>query len=345
MRKTGILGILLCALAAVGAAPVTSGQSADDMMNQIKAVKTPDLDPSKVDDPAYKAQFEQAKAAYQEKTMGMVKAFFDSYPDDTRAKHMMLQRWLIMAEEGKADRVMTETDAVLAKAKEGNKNDPLYVRAVVKILGDDREAAEKGIDAFIAAAPKESRGAGLLFAEAGQEIDGAKQRALYQRIVDGYGQSKEAGAVKGRLQQINGLGKPFELTFTDAVSGKEISLQKDLKGKVVVVDFWATWCMPCVAEMPANKAIYEKFKGKGVEFVGVSLDLPGDGLQKLKDFVADKELPWPQYYEGKGWESDFSKGWGIDSVPTIFVVDKKGNLASVSGEGKLEELIPKLLAE
>ena len=120
-----------------------------------------------------------------------------------------------------------------------------------------------------------------------------------------------------------------------------------LKGKVVVVDFWATWCGPCVAELPAMKKLYEKFHGQGVEFLGVSLDQPKEqgGLDALKKFVKEQEIRWPQYYQGKGWESDFSRSWGINSIPTMFLVDQDGKLVSVEARGKLAKLIPELLAK
>ena len=112
-----------------------------------------------------------------------------------------------------------------------------------------------------------------------------------------------------------------------------------------MVDFWATWCGPCVAEMPKMKELYAEYKDKGVEFIGVSLDQPKEqgGLDKLKEFVAKNEIAWPQYYQGKGWESEFSTSWGINSIPCVFVVDAEGNLSSVEARGKLETLIPEHL--
>ena len=114
---------------------------------------------------------------------------------------------------------------------------------------------------------------------------------------------------------------------------------------MVVLDFWATWCGPCVGEMPHMKELYAEYKDKGVEFIGVSLDQPNDegGLDALKKFVEKNEITWPQYYQGNGWESEFSSSWGINSIPAVFVVAPDGNLFSIEARGKLDEMIPELL--
>lgn len=133
----------------------------------------------------------------------------------------------------------------------------------------------------------------------------------------------------------------FELSFKDKISNREISIS-DLKGKVVVIDFWATWCGPCVQEIPQMMKLYDEYKDRGVEFIGISLD---ERSSTVKQFCEDKGMTWPQYCEeGKTWNTGFSRKWGISSIPTLFILDKNGALHSRNARGRLETLIPELLA-
>jgi thiol-disulfide isomerase/thioredoxin len=155
----------------------------------------------------------------------------------------------------------------------------------------------------------------------------------------------KAGTAQAAVAPLPVLGPAPAWSLTD-LDGKPIGAET-LKGKVVVVDFWATWCGPCVAEMPHMKELYTEYKDKGVEFIGVSLDAPESegGLTKLKEFVKQNDITWPQYYQGKGWESEFSAGWGINGIPALFVIDADGNLNSTSARGQLETIVPELLAK
>ena len=118
----------------------------------------------------------------------------------------------------------------------------------------------------------------------------------------------------------------------------------DWKGKVIFVDFWATWCGPCRAELPRVKKAYADFHDKGLEVLGVSCDNEGAELTKFLD--ENKDMPWPQLFDTKnpGWHA-LATAYGIDGIPTMFLIDKKGILRSVTARENFEEMIPKLLDE
>lgn len=136
------------------------------------------------------------------------------------------------------------------------------------------------------------------------------------------------------------IGKPVEIRFT-ALDGREVDLAK-LRGKVVLVDFWATDCRPCVAEMPEIKAIYDKFHDKGFEIIGISLDSKEATLRR---FIRDKNLPWPQHFDGKGRENKFAQRFGIFGIPTAWLVDRRGNLTYTETRGNVMNLVDRLVSQ
>ena len=133
----------------------------------------------------------------------------------------------------------------------------------------------KAVDEFIALDPKDARGAELLTALVSKYIVSPDTKtALTDRLTANYTDSSKSASTTEKQPESEAVGKPFALEFMDAISGSPVSIQR-LKGKVVVVDFWATWCGPCVAEMPKMKSLYAEYKNKGVQFIGVSLDQNG----------------------------------------------------------------------
>jgi thiol-disulfide isomerase/thioredoxin len=151
--------------------------------------------------------------------------------------------------------------------------------------------------------------------------------------------------IKGLRKMRESMGKPVELAGTQ-LDGTALST-KNWKGKVILVDFWATWCQPCMEELPRVKRMYIEHHAKGLEILGVSCDTEAE---EVKGFLAkNKDVQWPQLFDVKQnpkleW-NPLAKDWGITSIPTMFLIDRKGVLRSVEAGKDYEEQIPKLLAE
>jgi thiol-disulfide isomerase/thioredoxin len=125
--------------------------------------------------------------------------------------------------------------------------------------------------------------------------------------------------------------------------GEQFSTEQ-WKGRVVLVDFWATWCGPCIQELPRVKQAYADFQEKGLEVLGVSCDESGDDLAQF--LINNPDMPWPQLFNPQkpGWH-ELCKEYGINGIPTMLLIDKKGVVRSVRAREDFEVQIPKLLEE
>ncbi|MFZ9388083.1 MAG: TlpA family protein disulfide reductase [Chitinophagaceae bacterium] len=135
-------------------------------------------------------------------------------------------------------------------------------------------------------------------------------------------------------------GQPAAEIALPAANGDTLRLSA-LKGKVVLLDFWASWCGPCRVANKGMAKLYDKFKSKGFEIYSVSLD---DDRDKWLNAVKKDKINWLQVHQPGGWEASTARQWLIDALPTTYLIDKEGRLLAMDLEGKdLEKVLKELL--
>ena len=151
--------------------------------------------------------------------------------------------------------------------------------------------------------------------------------------------AKSIIAQNERLAELK--SRPVDLKFT-AIDGHPIDFAS-LRGKVVLVDFWASWCPQCIADMPNVAETYGKLHDKGFEIVGISLDEDKAAMESALKMYG---MTWPQYFDGAGWKNKISASFGIEALPAAWLLDKSGMLRMTNLRGEaLAAGVEKLLAE
>ncbi len=155
-------------------------------------------------------------------------------------------------------------------------------------------------------------------------------------------QADAAKAIIAKRQKISDIkSKPVALSFT-ATDGTDVDLAL-MRGKVVLLTFWASTSAPSLAEMPSLVSIHQQLHSKGFEILGISLD---EDKAAMQDAVKKHGMEWAHYFDAAGWKNKISTGFAIDSLPTAWLIDKKGRLRETSLRGEaLGPAVAKLLAE
>ena len=126
------------------------------------------------------------------------------------------------------------------------------------------------------------------------------------------------------------------------LDGNDLSLEK-YRGNVILLDFWAVWCKPCIAEMPNVKAVYEKYKDNNFQIIGISLD---DRRDKLVGYLEKEGITWPQFFDGNGWKNQVAEMYGISAIPHMYLIDGDGVIRKSGVRGHaLEPAVAELVQE
>lgn len=217
---------------------------------------------------------------------------------------------------------LKEFDELLAKHK-GEKTDDvaqiLLMKAMLfaQVLDDDEKAKP-------------------LLEQVKRDYPDTKPGKNVDQILENMSKQAEAKKIRRSLKE----GTKFPDFEEKDLDGKALSIA-NYKGKVVLVDFWATWCGPCVGELPNVLKAYEANHAKGFEIIGISLD---QDEKKLRDFIKDRKMPWQQFFDGKGWGNKLAAKYGVNSIPATYLLDGEGKIIGKDLRGDaLSEAVTKAL--
>lgn len=278
----------------------------------------------------YADKAKKARQAVEADRLAALEAFLKKAPASEKQQTLlaMIESAAILED---SDRILALTDDYLkntASAEEAWTVRQLRFSTLVAAGRTDQVKAEweKGSEKIDMEVWQQTFDSAMIVAdgllEAGRVED---VRALYKSLRSKFSfVSNLSQVLEPREASLKWLGKPAPAIEGQDMNGNTVTLAQ-YKGKVVLIDFWATWCQPCIMAMPELAEVYKTYRGAGFEIIGISLDQDKDVLTR---FLQSKPLPWPNLYDGKAWFSPNARRYEVNSIPATFIVGPDGKIVS-----------------
>lgn len=216
----------------------------------------------------------------------------------------------------------------------------LYMQDDKKVLDEAAAVLKRSIELSGGKVVKAYHHLGLVLIKAGKTEEGvAALKSYLAASPDAY----DAGQVRLIIATPKLAGERLALPFkVTSSAGEELSLDK-FKGKVVLLDFWASWCGPCREDMPYVRSIWKKYNEENFVIIGINLD---SNRNAFENYMKQEEITWPQYYDGRGWNNQISRLYGVSGIPHTVLIDQDGIIRAIGLRGgslssKIGELLKK----
>jgi tetratricopeptide (TPR) repeat protein len=217
----------------------------------------------------------------------------------------------------------------------------LYLQNDNKLLDEATTVLKRSIELSGGKVVKAYHHLGIVLIKAGKTDEGiAALKSYLEASPDAYDAGQIRLIIANPKMAGENIALPFKVTSSE---GEELSLEK-FKGKVVLLDFWASWCGPCREDMPHVRSIWKKYSGDQFIIIGVNLD---SNRKAFEDYAKQEEITWPQYYDGRRWGNQLAQLYKVDAIPRTVLIDQDGIVRAVGLRGgslsnKIGELLKKI---